>query len=452
MTPALQTLSVQPPEKLQGSITIPGSKYWANRVLPIAALAQGISKIDNVPKNDDIEQALKALGALGVTITRENVHDKQLVIIEGNNGLLQEPHQAINVGESGTLLRLVTGLAALVQGKTVITGSKRIKERPILPLLQSLQELGTTREPKTAEHAPFTVVGGTYQGGKTTISGNISSQFVSTLLLIAPYAHEEVTIEVHGDLVSKHYVDLTLKAMQQFGITVKREAYSRFTVTPRQHYQAQNYIIPGDWSSASYFIAAAAIAPGTVTIKGLDLEEKTGEAQFLNILEKMGCAIRKTKTSVQVTGPQELKGITANMGTMPDVVPTLAAVAVFAKNTTRITNIQQLRYKESDRIAALQQELQKVGVATEVTEGELIIKPKKNEEGETENRISPSIDPHNDHRIAMSFALLGLRNKKYKEGVQDRYGITIQNHACVNKSFPQFWKMLEQIGGKVRED
>ncbi|MBI2548395.1 3-phosphoshikimate 1-carboxyvinyltransferase [Candidatus Woesearchaeota archaeon] len=435
---------IQPPRELKGSITIPGSKYWANRMLALAALAQGTSQLENVPENNDIDHALYALEAFGVTITKE----KGSVVITGTNGILKKPKQPIDVGESGTLLRLTTSLAALAQGKTVITGSNRIKERPILPLLQSLQELGVTIEPRTTEHAPFTVIGGTYKGGKTNISGDISSQFISALLLIAPYAQEKVTIEVHGNLVSKHYVDLTIKAMQQFGVTVKRKAHTLFSITPPQHYQAQTFSIPGDWSSASYFMAAAAIAPGEVILKGLNLDEKSGEAQFVTILENMGCTARKTKNMLQVIGPHKLKGITVDMGTMPDVVPTLAAVAVFANSVTRITNIHQLRYKESDRITALQTELKKIGTDVETTENEIIIKPKRHNQendGEEDNRqktILPVINPHNDHRIAMSLALLGLRGR----------GVKIKNHACVNKSFPRFWKMLDQIGAKVMED
>jgi len=422
-------IEIKPIKKLDSEISVPGSKYIANRVLIISSLADGNSTIKNVPDNDDIKATIEALKKFGININK-NDND---VKINGSNGKLLLPKEEINVFESGTLLRFITGLAALADGKTIITGSNRIKERPISYLLNSLKDLGIKCRSLNNENPPVEVIGGTLNGGKTKIKGNVSSQYISSLLLVSPYAKNDVEIVIESDLVSKSYVEMTIDLMEKFGVEVKREKYKKFRIKSGQKYVAKEIEIPGDWSSANYFLAAAAIVPGRIKINNLDPKSKHGEAKFIELLKKMGCQINKSINSVELIGNKNLKAVDVDMSTMPDAVQTLAAVAVFANGTTKVRNIKNLRYKESDRIADTLDELKKLGINAEAKDDELII------EG---GKVNPAIiDPHNDHRMAMSFSLIGLKIP----------GIKIENPECVNKSFPQFWNKLKEIGVEIKK-
>ena len=421
-------IEIVPIKELNVNITVPGSKYIANRVLLICALAEGTSILKNVPENDDINNVISALKKFGVEIKKEN----NTLIINGSGGKLKLPENEINVGDSGTLLRFVTGFASLVKGKTKIIGSKRIQQRPIKDLLDSLKVLGIESESLNEGYSPVIVNGGYLKGGKTIIKGDISSQFISSLLLIAPYAENDIEIIVESDLVSKNYVDLTISLMEESGIKVERKNYEKFIIKSNQKYKAKEYTIPCDWSSASYFLAAAAIVPGVARINGLDMGSKQGESKFYCVLEQMGCTIKKGNNWLEVKGTPNLKSIDIDMGSMPDTVQTLVAVAVFSEGTTKIKNISNLKFKESDRIKDTATELRKLGLEVETKEDELTIIPSK---------ITPTvIDPYNDHRMAMSFALVGLKIP----------GIEIKNPGCVNKSFPEFWKKLKEIGVEIK--
>ncbi|MEK6876387.1 MAG: 3-phosphoshikimate 1-carboxyvinyltransferase, partial [Nanoarchaeota archaeon] len=310
--------------------------------------------------------------------------------------------------------------------------SERIKQRPIKGLLKSLNDLGIKCSSKNNGFPPVEVNGGTLDGGTTKIKGNVSSQFISSLLIISPYAKNDVEIIVENELVSKNYVDMTIDLMKEFGINVKRDNYKRFKVKAGQKYNAKNYVVPADWSSANYFLAAAAIVPGRIKINEIDLGQK-GEAEFIDILKKMGCKVNRGKNSIEVIGNKKLNAVEVDMSTMPDSVQTLATVAAFAKGTTRIKNIGNLKYKESDRINDTASELKKIGIKATAKDDELVI--------EGGNPKPAAIDPHNDHRMAMSFALIGLK-----------VGIKIKNPECVAKSFPDFWEKLEEIGAEVRND
>lgn len=421
-------IEIVPLKELDCSVNVPGSKYIANRVLIIAALCNGISKIKNVPKNDDINNTIKALKQFGVKI-RENENE---LIINGTYGKLENPKQEINVGDSGTLLRFITSFAGLVKGDVKITGSKRIEERPIKDLLDSLHQIGIESENLNKDCAPFKIIGGNFEGGLVNIKANISSQYVSSLLLVAPYAKSDVKINVDDDLASKRYVDLTISLMQEFGIKVERKGYKEFMIKSGQKYNSKEFIIPADHSSASYFMAAAAIFPGEVRINNINPDSIQGESRFFMILEEMGCRIEINQNSIYVKGPENLKGVEVDMSSMPDVVQTLTAISVFANSKTVIKNISNLRYKESNRIEDTAKELRKLGIKTETSENEIIIYPDKIR--------SAVFDTHKDHRMAMSLALIGLRIP----------GIKIKNPECVNKSFPGYWNKLKELGVGIK--
>ncbi len=420
-------IEIAPVKKLNSIIKVPGSKYIANRILLIAALAEGVSTIKDMPKNEDICATIAALKNFGIKISEK----KGRAVIHGAGGKLKSPKDEVDVGNSGTLMRFIAGFASIAKGKAIITGSKRIKQRPIGDLLKSLKELGVRCSSLNNGFPPVEIIGGALKGGKTMIKGGISSQFISSLLLIAPYAKNDVEIIVEGELVSKSYVSMTISLMGEFGINIRNENYKKFKIKSGQRYKAKDYIIPADWSSANYFFAAAAIVPGRVEVKGIDLSEK-GESSFVGLLGKMGCRINKKKNSVEVTGPKNLRAIEADMSMMPDSAQTMAAISIFAKGNTKIKNIENLKFKESDRINDTAHELQKLGIEVTAKDDGLIIKggiPK-----------SAVIDPHNDHRMAMSFALIGLRVP----------GIRIQNPECVAKSFPNFWDKLREAGIRLK--
>lgn len=419
-------IEIKPIKALDSEIIVPGSKYIANRVLLLAALAHGASKIKNVPDNEDINATIEALRKFDININKKN----NGVIINGSNGNLAAPNEKINVRNSGTLMRLITGFASLAEGKTTITGSERIKQRPIKDLLTSLNDLGIKCSSKNNGFPPVEVNGGTLNGGKTRIKGNVSSQFISSLLIISTYAKNDVEIIVENELVSKNYVDMTIDLMKEFGVNVKRENYKKFKVKSGQKYSAKSYAIPADWSSANYFLAAAAIVPGRIKINDIDLSQK-GEAEFIGLLKKMGCKVNRGKNSIEVIGNKKLNAVEVDMSTMPDSVQTLAAVAAFAKGATIIKNIGNLKYKESDRINDTASELKKIAVKAAAKDDELVI--------EGGNPKYAAIDPHNDHRMAMSFALIGLKA-----------GIKIKNPECVAKSFPNFWEKLKELGVKIK--
>ncbi len=421
-------IEIIPIKKLNSEITVPGSKYIANRILVISALAKGTSTIKNIPDNDDINTAIKVLKQFGVDIKKEN----SAVKINGTLGKIKLPKEEINVKDSGTLMRFIASFAALAQGKTKITGSKRIQERPIIDLLNSLKDLGVDCDSLNKGFPPVEINGGRLNGGITKIKGNVSSQFISSLLLVAPYAENDVEIILETNIVSKNYVDMTIDLMEKFNVHIERQGYKKFIVKSGRKYTAKEFTIPGDWSTSNYFLATAAIVPGKIKINGLDMQSKHGEAMFADVLAEMGCKIKKNKKNIEIMGVSNLNSVDVDMSSMPDSVQTLAAVAVFANGTTRIKNIGNLKYKESDRIKDTARELKKLGVNVTVKEDELIIKG-----GKVKSAI---IDPHNDHRMAMSLALIGLKFP----------GIKIKNPECVNKSFPKFWDRLKEIGAGIR--
>ena len=417
--------------KINADINIPGSKYIANRVITIAALGRGKSSISNIPDNRDIQQALKAYRQLGINIDKHN----STVHIKGANGKFNQGSVEIHTGESGTLMRFITAVATLAKGNIRITGSRRIKERPVGELVDSLIELGAKINKENGDCPPVLIKSQGLEGGYTKINGAKSSQFISALLLVACYAKRDVKIEITGKSVSSSYIDLTCEMIDKFGVQLDKPAGNKYFIKAGQSYKAQNFTIPADWSSANFFFAAAAISGGIITIRNLDLNSSQGESRFIDVLAQMGCQVSKREDRVTLEGPQKLKGIEVDMGSIPDAVPALSAVAAFCKEDTLIRNIAHLRYKECDRIKAIDQELSKLGIRVDSRADEIIINGKR-----LRNK-AVTFDPRNDHRIAMSMALIGLRVP----------GIKISNPECVNKSFPGYWNKLQEIGVDVRE-
>ena len=404
-------------------ITIPGSKSYTHRTLIVSALADGESVLMNALRSKDTEHTARALEKFGVPIFWE----RDMVRVLGRGGKLRAGEETIFVGNSGTSMRFLTALAALKNGRTLLDGSERMRKRPIEDLLEGLRALGVRTYSKEGNGCPPVVIESQgLKGGAAKIRGEESSQFLSALLMVAPYALQDVCVEVIGDLVSKPYVDITRDVMAAFRVEVQSEGYCSFFVRSGQRYLPQVYRIEGDASHASYFFSAAAITKGRVRVENFCPNSVQGDADFLNILEKMGCDIIREDGWAEVQG-RELRGIEVDMNGMPDLVPTLTVTAAFAKGKTMIQNIGHLRLKESDRIKALAGELVKMGI--QVEEGEDYLKI---EGGEPH---SAEIETYNDHRLAMSFAIAGLVVP----------GVKIKGEQCVGKSFPEFWETLQRL-------
>ena len=324
-------------------------------------------------------------------------------------------------------MRFLTTLAALSPGKTQLTGEKRMLERPITDLLKALNLIGvTTRSLKNNGCPPFEIIGGGILGGEINLAGNNSSQYLTSILLSAPYFKNGTTINIDGELTSNPYADITIDIMKTFGVTVECTNHTRFHISAGQSYHAMDYTIEADWSSASYFLAAAAITQGEVTLIGLNSKSVQGDAGFLNVLEKMGCKVERSSEKIFIQG-NPLNGININMNSMPDVVQTLAVTALFAEGETCISGIGNLRIKETDRIEALETELSRLGAGVESGEDYLKISPG--------TYIPNDFETYNDHRLAMRLALVGLKVP----------GIRIKNPSCVEKSFPNFFEQLKEI-------
>ncbi|MBS4028555.1 MAG: 3-phosphoshikimate 1-carboxyvinyltransferase [Ignavibacteriales bacterium] len=400
------------------NILLPPSKSIAQRALICASLANGKSFLAPKPVGEDCELLINGLKQLGV----EFLEKENGIEIKGMNGSFISPSKIISMGNNGTGVRFLLALSMLVNGKITIDGSKRLQQRPMKEMFETFPQLGISFESEN-NSLPATIDGGNFPGGEIILDSSRSSQFLSALLLAAPYSKNGLTIHCSKEIVSEKYIAMTFEVMKQFGVFVERISNS-FIVKP-QTYKPQNIIIESDVSSASYFFAVAAITNGEVTIENISRNSLQADLSFLEILEQMNCKIVWKENSVTVFG-NELRGISVDCNQCPDIVPTLAVVAAFAKCETEIKNVAHLRHKESDRISVLARELRNIG--TEVIEREdgLRIIPH-----ETHSTI---INPKNDHRIAMSFAVAGLRIQNLE--------ITQSN--CVEKSFPNFWKEFLQ--------
>ncbi|MCK5130803.1 MAG: 3-phosphoshikimate 1-carboxyvinyltransferase [Candidatus Sabulitectum sp.] len=416
-------------------IHIPGSKYVANRVLLISALASGKSSICNVPDNQDIRLLLRTLSSMGICFSEvdsaDNKQDKYEIWGINSSCSNLKKSRRIDAGESGTLLRFAIGFACLLPGETSINAGHRNKERPVEPLIKALEDLGARITKASDENIyPVRIEKGLV-GGRTVISGDISSQFISSLLIVSSYSEKDVELQVMKPIVSSDYIDLTIREMEKSGVTARRirkEKYDLFRIEAGQKYQPRNISIPKDWSSTNYLLAASVILNRKIRINQIDTRSNPGESEFVAILQRMGCSINTESDSVSILNSEILNGVEVDMKDSPDSVLTLIAVALFAGGTTAVKNIGHLIYKESNRIKQVEEELRKIGADIKTTKDSITIVGQKRLHAAT-------TESHNDHRLAMCLGLIRLRNRNMK----------IENRECVQKSFPEFWEYIRKI-------
>lgn len=418
----MKTRRIQPLSRLDAEVLVPGSKSLTARALVIGALASGETRLRNRLDAEDTTYMAHGLEAFGVKL----VEEPEALLIRGTGGRLSAPRVPVFLGGAGTAVRFLTTVAGLCHGRVVIDGNPRMRERPIQDLLEALSPLGIRAHALNGNGCPpVTITGGHFEGGKARLRGSTSSQFLSSVLLCSPYGRRGVELEVTETLVSRSYVDLTMDIMRDFGVPVTHEDYRVFQVPPGP-YSGREYVIEGDLSSASYFFAAAAVTGGRIRVKGINPSTQQGERGFLDILDTMGCRVSYENGSVEVIGGP-LRAVTVNMKTMPDSVQTLAVVAAFAEGTTHISGIGHLRHKETDRLASLRREVEKLGVRAVAGEDWLAVRGGR--------PTGAEIDTYGDHRMAMAFAVAGLHVPE----------IVIRDPSCVNKSFPGFWALLEEL-------
>ncbi|MFH1216216.1 MAG: 3-phosphoshikimate 1-carboxyvinyltransferase [Pseudomonadota bacterium] len=419
---------IRPLAATDTTLTVPGSKSLTQRALIAAALADGESILQYPLASEDTEYTSAALAAMGITVTP----GPEQWLVRGRGGAIATPAQEIFLGNNGTATRFLTSVAALGHGEFTINGDRRMHERPIKPLMEALAGWGVEiRSIHGTGCPPVAIAAAGIKGGKTLLPEGKSSQYLSSLLLVAPYAAQPAELLVAGEVLSKPYVTMTLAVMRDFGIEVTANPELNHFLIPQGCYQARNYAVEGDASSASYFWAAAAVTGGRVTVANVPSPSLQGDAVLVDILGRMGCTVERTGAGITVTGAKELRGIEVDMGDCPDVVPTLAVVAAFAKGRTVIKNIAHLRIKECDRLHVMVTELAKLGIRAEERADAMII------EGNADGTPlhGAEIDTYHDHRIAMSFAVAGLRVP----------GVMIRGEECVAKSFPDFWERFELL-------
>lgn len=415
---------ITPSGPIRASIRPPGSKSITNRALICAALAQGRSILRGALQSEDTEVMIESLRRLGIPVSVDSAASTFEITGFGKNW---PNHTAeLFIGNSGTSVRFLTAMLATGKGEYRLDGIARMRERPIGDLLASLRELGVDAVDENGNQCPPVMIRANgVRGGETTIRGNVSSQFLSAMLMAAPYANSPITVEIEGELVSKPYASMTLEVMKSFGITAHRDDWARVTI-PTGNYHGCQYEIEPDASAASYFWAAAAVTGGEVTVEGLTKRALQGDVRFCDALEQMGCRVIESNDALTVRGAA-LRGIDIDMNDFSDTVQTLAVVALFAKGVTRIRNVAHIRHKETDRVGDLARELRKLGAAVVEFEDGLEITP-----GELRGA---TIATYNDHRMAMSFAIAGLK--------QD--DVSIENPGCTAKTYPKFFDDLERL-------
>jgi 3-phosphoshikimate 1-carboxyvinyltransferase len=424
----MNTLTLKPIEKIDGEVNLPGSKSLSNRALLLAALAKGTTKITNLLESDDTRHMLNALKKLGIKYNLSE--DKTECIVVGNAGAIKsENFIELFLGNAGTAMRPLCAALCLGEGSYLLTGEPRMKERPIGHLVDALREAGANITYIESEgYPPLKIEANGLKGGDVEIEGAISSQFLTALLLASPMAKNNMTISIVGELVSKPYIDITLHIMKEFGVNVVNDNYEKFTIEGGQIYKAvDRFMVEGDASSASYFLAAAAIKGGSVKVSGIGKKSIQGDVAFVDVLEKMGAKVQWGDDFVSVT-KGELNAIDMDFNHIPDAAMTIATTALFAKGTTTLHNIYNWRVKETDRLFAMATELRKVGAKVEEGEDYLKITPPK-------ELKHAAIDTYDDHRMAMCFSLLAL----------NPVSVTINEPECTAKTFPTYFDVLESI-------
>ncbi len=405
------------------TVAVPGSKSLTNRALVLAALAQGTTSLSNALFSDDTVVVIEALRSLGFSVDADP--GALRITVQGRGGAVPAATAELDVGGAGTAARFLTAMVSLGAGRYRLDGTARMRERPIGDLVDALRQLGV-RITATGGTLPALVDAHGLHGGRTVVRGEVSSQFVSALLMVAPCARDDVEIVVEGHLVAAPYVEMTLAVMAAFGVAVEREGLRRFVVRAGQRYRAREFAVEPDASSAAYFFAAAAVTGGRVAVPGLSVASPQGDARFVDVLERMGCRVERLPDVLGVRGGA-LSGLDVDLGAMSDQTMTLAAIAPFARGATRIRGVGHIRHQESDRIAAAAAELRRLGQDVEEFDDGLAITPRP---------VRPAVvQTYNDHRIAMAFAVAGLRAP----------GIAIADPGCVAKTFPDFFERLERL-------
>ena len=424
-----EQLRLDPIRRISGSITLPGSKSLSNRVLLLAMLSEGETLIENLLDSDDVRRMVDALAKLKISYEEDRPNKK--IRVRGVVGRIPVVEAKLFLGNAGTAIRPLTAALTLGHGRFVLDGIERMRERPIQDLLEGLNQLGAhVRSMYNTGCPPVEIIADGLPGGVTELGGAISSQYLSAILLTSPYAKTPVEIRIRDHLVSIPYVEMTIRLMSRFGVNVVfSEDFRNFYINAPQNYQSpETYFVEGDASSASYFLAGAAITGGSVTVVGCGTESLQGDAQFAKVLEMMGAEVGWQANKITVQGSGNLKGIDVDMNEMPDAAMTLAVTALFAKGTTAIRNIYNWRLKETERLKAVSCELKKLGAFVEEGEDYLIIAPPR-------ELMPAKISTYDDHRMAMAFSLAAC----------GEVPITILNPTCVSKTFPDYFDQLSKL-------
>ncbi|MEE9382628.1 MAG: 3-phosphoshikimate 1-carboxyvinyltransferase [Nannocystaceae bacterium] len=416
---------VRPPD---ATLTLPGSKSYTNRAFIVAALASGPTTLAQALFSDDTRYMAQALRDLGISVTEDET--ARSMVVHGCDGTIPSASATVNIGNAGTAARFLPPMMALGKGQYEVDGAPRMRERPIAPLVHALRQLGVRidclGEP---DHIPLRIHANGLRGGSLRIRGDLSSQYISGLLLSAPYMTSGLTLELEGPLVSRPYVAMTRQIMRDFGVESGFHDDTRFHVAADQHYRGHTYTIEPDASAASYFFAAAAVSGGRVRVGALGTRSLQGDLDLVHILARMGCEVTQGEDWTELQGPQagSLSGVEVDMRDLSDVAQTLAVVATFASSPTRITGIGFIRGKETDRINATVRELNHLGIAAEAQTDGMLVRPGIPHPGE--------VHTYEDHRMAMSFAVLGLLHP----------GIRIRDPGCTSKTFPNYFDALSRL-------
>lgn len=420
----MEKLLLEPVARIAGEVILPGSKSLSNRILLLAALAEGRTLVKNLLDSDDVRHMRAALVQMGFKLEESS----EGLWVEGQGGHFPAGEFELFLGNAGTAMRPLAAALCLGQGHYALTGEPRMEERPIGDLVDALRQAGAEIDYlKNENYPPLQIRGAGLKGGRVKIRGNISSQYLTALLMSAPYAQSPMVIEIEGELVSKPYIHITLDAMAKFGVQVDNRDWKEFHV-PVSKYQAPGEVfVEGDASSASYFLAAAAIA-GECTVVGAGSASVQGDVKFAEVLEKMGAEVIWSENSITVKKASQLRGIDIDLNHIPDAAMTIATAALFAQGKTAIRNVYNWRVKETDRLAAMAAELRKVGA--EVVEGHDFI-----EITPPAQFVHAEIETYNDHRMAMCFSLVALSGTP----------VTILDPKCTAKTFPDYFAKFAQV-------
>ncbi|UCH26893.1 MAG: 3-phosphoshikimate 1-carboxyvinyltransferase [Trueperaceae bacterium] len=431
-----ETITLRPIEIISKRLRVPGSKSLTNRALIISALAHGTSILEGGLVAEDSEVMIRALDELGIPVQVDGTS----FTVHGQGGRIPALQASLDLALSGTSIRFLTALVALGRGSYILDGNTRMRQRPIEDLLDALGQLGVEAKSQLGTGCPPVLVEASgLAGGKTVIAGERSSQYLSALLMIAPYAEAPIEIRCSGELQSKPFIDMTVKLMNEFGVQIVREGYAIFKTLPGK-YRSRHYMVEGDAMSAGYFWAAAAVTGGRVEVENVGRESLQGDKRIVNVLESMGCRVRWSATSCELVGPPRgaLRGGTFDLNDMPDQALTLAVMALFADAPVRIENVSNMRIKETDRLSALATELSKFGVRVDEEVDGLTVYPLRSMSDPLPKAVQ--IDTYGDHRMAMAFAVAGLRLPN----------VTIRDPVCVAKTYPTFfddWTALREVAG-----